>query len=80
MSLLYTGGQEKKAAQLSEIMIGYWTDFAKTGNPTGPGLPDWKPYAGAAGARLILDLPVGSNKEQMLEKCDYWAKQPIMVH
>ena len=27
--------------KLSEIVSGYWVNFAKTGNPNGPGLPKW---------------------------------------
>ena len=27
--------------ELARIMNTYWTNFAKTGNPNGNGLPDW---------------------------------------
>ncbi len=30
--------------KLSEEMMGYWTNFAKTGDPNGPGLPEWPRY------------------------------------
>lgn len=29
--------------ELSERMVSYWTNFAKSGNPNGADLPEWKP-------------------------------------
>lgn len=34
---------EKVDYELSERMVSYWTNFAKTGKPNGDGLPEWKP-------------------------------------
>jgi para-nitrobenzyl esterase len=35
-------------AQLSNTIIGYWVQFAKTGNPTAPQLPPWPAYRAVA--------------------------------
>jgi para-nitrobenzyl esterase len=40
--------------ELSEQMQGYWTNFAKTGDPNGPGLPQWPRYDSPSGKAMEL--------------------------
>jgi para-nitrobenzyl esterase len=50
------GGEanDPAARKLSEQVQGYWTNFAKTGDPNGPGLPKWPKYN--ADTRDYLDF------------------------
>ncbi len=40
--------------QFSNIMMSYWTNFAHTGNPNGPGLPTWPAFT--APTSQVMDL------------------------
>ncbi len=36
-------------------MQSYWTNFARTGDPNGTGLPPWPKFEGAAPQTLVID-------------------------
>jgi para-nitrobenzyl esterase len=45
--------------ELSDTMIGYWTQFAKTGNPNSPGAPAWSSYTvGGSFESLVPPMPM----------------------
>ena len=49
------GGPRPEAVGMSDLMGRYWVNFARTGDPNGPGLPAWSPFDAATSKAMILD-------------------------
>ncbi|HEX5421684.1 MAG TPA: carboxylesterase family protein [Gammaproteobacteria bacterium] len=47
-------------AAVSDLMSRYWTNFAKTGDPNGPGLPKWPAFDEANQRAMVFDGNSGS--------------------
>ena len=71
--LAFVFGREEPEKQtpsfkkLSNSMMTYWTNFAKTGNPNAKGLPEWPCYQESTDLNIVLD-------EQIKVEANYLKK------
>jgi para-nitrobenzyl esterase len=54
--------------RMAEIASSYWVNFAKSGNPNGPGLPDWPAYTGPNGTVMRLADQPGAGPDPNLAR------------
>jgi para-nitrobenzyl esterase len=59
-------GPEDKV--LSELMSSYWVNFAKNGNPNGPGLPVWPAFDEREQKTMIFDKTSGARPHPNLDQ------------
>ncbi len=56
--------------KLSEQMMSYWTNFAKTGDPNGKGLPEWPEY-GKDNSLIHLDSDITSGPDNLRPRYEF---------
>ena len=56
--------------KLSDEMMTYWTNFAKTGEPNGPGVPEWPKY-GKDDALIHLDSTITSGPDTLRPRYEF---------
>jgi len=64
-----------KQVQLSDAMVSYWTQFAKTGDPNSSGEPLWSPYSASTDQfqSLIPPVPVVESNFDSSHQCStFW--------
>jgi para-nitrobenzyl esterase len=61
--------------KLSDEMMDYWTNFAKTGDPNGPGLPEW-PRFDKTGELIHLDATITSGPDTVRPRYEFLIENP----
>jgi para-nitrobenzyl esterase len=61
--------------RLSNKMMDYWVNFAKTGNPNGKGLADWPAYKSKSDLNLGFSDTIRANKNLFKKECDFISRQ-----
>jgi len=60
---------------MARAMSGYWTNFAKTGNPNGTNLPNWARYEPQNHSTQLLSNPIKTIAGAKREKLDLLARR-----
>ena len=64
--------------KLKEEMMDYWTNFAKTGDPNGPGLPEWPRYD-KAGTVMHLDRETHASPDTTRARYEFLLREMLGV-
>ena len=61
-----TGNYDETDERVSGLMVAYWLNFAKYGDPNGPGLPEWTEYSDTREELMIFDTESGMGENPYL--------------
>jgi para-nitrobenzyl esterase len=62
------GAPKPEDLKLSDIISSYWVNFAKTGDPNGPGLPKWPAFTENDQQAMVFDAAPGARPVPNLDK------------
>jgi para-nitrobenzyl esterase len=60
--------------EIANLMSSYWVNFARSGDPNGPGLPRWEAYNPEQEQAMILDTLSAQQTLPALDQLRFWEK------
>ena len=63
--------------EIANLMSSYWVNFARSGDPNGPGLPRWEAYNPEQEQAMILDTLSAQQTLPDLDQLKFWEKYYI---
>ena len=57
---------------MSDLVSAYWTNFAKTGDPNGAGLPRWPAFTETSQQVMFLDTASSARPVPNMEQLKAW--------
>ena len=67
---------DEAGAALALSMQGYWTSFARTGDPNVVGAVPWPPFAATTEPTLVLDRTISAGAAVSRDACVLWDAHP----
>ena len=68
---------DEKDYALQDIMLNYWLNFAKTGNPNGEGLPTWEEYQNNTDGVMELGENVGKIQDNYVKAYEIFEEYQL---
>jgi para-nitrobenzyl esterase len=72
----FTGTGDERY-ELARSMSSAWANFARTGDPNGPGLPEWPAYDAERRATMIFNVPCEVEDDPRRAEREVWKGRPI---
>jgi para-nitrobenzyl esterase len=71
-------GERPDKHELAAAVSNAWAAFARSGDPSHPGIPKWEPYTVDNRATMLLDVPCRLEIDPAREELDAWAGMEII--